>query len=95
MSEDSTTDVPLPDLSTDDAMIAAVVTLSTLTDQKLRAVGAELGVMAVVWIAVDPIGNSASCIIGGDASAEALQHMADCILGEGYDDIDVTPPRAN
>ncbi len=71
----------LPDIGLDPDVLAAVRSLSKLCEDKMAACGAELGTMAVVWIAVEPEGNSASCLLMNDPGPDALEHMADCILG--------------
>lgn len=87
----------LPDIAAmTDVQIAARHLEKTMR-ATLAISGARLGTMAVVWVAVEDEGNSAGCVIVGDLNADALDHMADCLLNhEGdYETVALTPPTSN
>jgi hypothetical protein len=77
------TQLPLPDLGTDPEILNACGHLATLARARLSDQGADLGCMALVWIVTDAEGNSASCLLSHDPGPEALEHMAECLLGQG------------
>lgn len=77
------TDTPLPDIGEDPQILNLAQQLTQTARALLQAQGADLGCMAVVWIATEDAGNSASCLLSHDPGPEALDHMADCIRGDG------------
>lgn len=74
---------PLPNIGENPDILRLAQQLGQTARALLQAQGADLGCMAIVWIATEPEGNSASALLSNDPGPDALEHMAECLMGLG------------
>lgn len=86
----------LPDIDDDPDITHALRSLADLMRARLKPHRADLAAMAVIWLASDDKGHSASCFLSHDPGPDALEHMADCLLGhDDFETTDLIIPRAS